>query len=78
MLVSKKKMTNHEKTLIDEIVSYTPPQLYTGKEWYIGFMAFDPALGKLHRKRIKINHVHGGVCAKRKYAQDLLKRLNEQ
>ena len=41
-------------------------------------MAFDPALGKLHRKRIKINHVHGGVCAKRKYAQDLLKRLNEQ
>ncbi|MFR7812821.1 MAG: site-specific integrase, partial [Butyricimonas faecihominis] len=77
--VSKqKKMTNHEKTRIDEIVSYTPPQLYTGKEWYIGFMAFDPALGKLHRKRIKINHVHGGVCAKRKYAQDLLKRLNEQ
>ena len=71
-------MTNHEKTRIDEIVSYTPPQLYTGKEWYIGFMAFDPALGKLHRKRIKINHVHGGVCAKRKYAQDLLKRLNEQ
>ena len=66
-------MTNHEKTRIDEIVSYTPPQLYTGKEWYIGFMAFDPALGKLHRKRIKINHVHGGVCAKRKYAQDLLK-----
>ena len=47
-------MTNHEKTRIDEIVSYTPPQLYTGKEWYIGFMAFDPALGKLHRKRIKI------------------------
>ena len=35
-------MTNHEKTRIDEIVSYTPPQLYTGKEWYIGFMAFDP------------------------------------
>lgn len=45
-------MTNHEKTRIDEIVSYTPPQLYTGKEWYIGFMAFDPALGKLHRKRM--------------------------
>ncbi|MEA4949968.1 MAG: transposase [Petrimonas sp.] len=25
------------------ILSYTPPKLYTGKEWYIGFYAFDPA-----------------------------------
>lgn len=25
------------------IVAYTPPQLYVGVEWYIGFMAFDPA-----------------------------------
>lgn len=71
-------MTNNEKTRVDEIVSYTPPQLYTGKEWYIGFMAFDPAIGKLHRKRIKLNYIPGGVCAKRKYAQDLIKRLNEQ
>ena len=78
MWVSKKKMTNHEKTRIDEIISYTPPQLYTGKEWYIGFMAFDPALGKLHRKRIKINRIAGGICAKRKYAQDLIKRLSDQ
>lgn len=71
-------MTNNEKQQLDEIISYTPPQLYTGEEWYVGFMAFDPALGRLHRKRIKINHVPGGICAKRKYAQDLIKRLNDQ
>lgn len=33
------------------IVAYTPPQLYVGVEWYIGFMAFDPAKGKMRRKK---------------------------
>lgn len=62
---------------LEEIISYTPPQLYVGKEWYIGFMAFDPALNGLHRKRIKLNHI-SGIMARRKYASDLIKRLNEK
>lgn len=62
---------------LEEIISYTPPQLYVGKEWYIGFMAFDPALNGLHRKRIKLNHI-SGIMARRKYANDLIKRLNEK
>lgn len=78
MWVRKKKMAKNEKQQIEEIVSYTPPQLYTGKEWYVGFMAFDPAIGKLHRKRIKINRISGGITAKRKYANDLIKRLNDK
>ncbi len=42
---------------VKEILQYTYPQLYTGKEWYIGFNAFDPALGKMRRKKIKLNSI---------------------
>lgn len=69
MTVSKKSVD------FQEILSYTPPQLYTGKEWYIGFMAFDPVLGRLHRKKIKLNHIKG-ITLRRRYASDLIKRLN--
>ncbi len=63
-----------------EVISYTPPKLYTGKtgkNWYIGFYAFDPVAGKLRLKRIKINHVEG-VAVRRKYAADLITRLHEK
>lgn len=60
---------------LQEIISYTPPQLYTGKEWYIGFMAFDPVLNAMHRKKIKLNKIES-ITVRRKYAIDLIKRLN--
>lgn len=71
MAISKKH------TDLQEIISYTPPQLYTGKEWYIGFMAFDPVLGTLHRKKIKLNHIQG-LTLRRKYANELIKRLSDK
>ena len=57
-----------------DIVGYTYPQLYTGKEWYIGFMAYDPALGKSRRKRYKINFIDS-VTKRRRYASQLITRL---
>ena len=42
---------------LKEIISYSYPKLHTGKEWYIGFNAFDPASGTMKRKKIKINHI---------------------
>ena len=41
---------------LESIIGYTPPKLYTGKngkDWYIGFYAFDPELNKMRLKRIK-------------------------
>lgn len=46
--------------VFQEILSYTPPQLYTGKEWYVGFMAYDPAVCKMRRKKIKLNYIEIG------------------
>ena len=43
-------MPSKQKNELAQIVAYTPPRLYTGKEWYIGFMAYDPIQEKLHRE----------------------------
>lgn len=71
----KKKMHKSEK--LHEIMGFTPPRLTTGKCWVITFYAFDPALGKLRRKRIKINEIKK-IAERRIYAQQLIKRLNDQ
>lgn len=63
--------------VFQEILSYTPPQLYTGKEWYVGFMAYDPALRKMRRKKIKLNYIEK-IGERRKYASELIKRLTQQ
>jgi len=59
------------------ILQYTPPRLYTGKEWYIGFYALDPAQNKMRRKKIKLNFIIK-VAERRAYAAGLIKRLNMQ
>lgn len=59
------------------ILSYTPPRLYTGKEWYVGFYAYDPSQNKMRRKKIKLNFIHK-VAERRRYAMALIKRLHTQ
>lgn len=59
------------------ILQYTPPRLYTGKEWYVGFYAVDPARNKMRRKKIKLNFI-GKASERRTYAAGLIKRLNMQ
>lgn len=59
------------------ILAYTPPRLYTGVEWYIGFMAFDPSKNQMRRKKIKLNHIPK-AGERRAYAKDLINRLSEQ
>lgn len=67
----------NNNSTFQQVLSYTNPQLYTGKEWYIGFQAFDPVIGKLKRKRIKLNRIDK-IGERRKYANDLLKRITQQ
>lgn len=62
---------------LQEIISYSYPKLYTGKEWYIGFNAFDPSIGKLRRKKIKINHIEK-IGERRKYAAGLIMRITQK
>ena len=56
---------------------YTMPVLREGAVWYIEFYAFDPAISRLRRKRIKINRIKG-VAKKRAYARDVMRRITQQ
>jgi len=76
--LSKKKMPISQKSHFHAIIGYRPPRLIAGKScWYIGFYAFDPIVGELRQKRIKLNHINP-VSTRRLYANELIKRLNER
>ena len=42
-----------DSVAISELRAFTYPLLHTGKEWYVGFNAFDPVQGKMRRKKNK-------------------------
>lgn len=58
---------------IQDIRQYDVPKLHKGKEWYVGFNAYDPMLGKMRRKKIKVNNIP--KSERNKYCTDLIKRL---
>lgn len=68
---------NSKNSSIKEIIGYSYPKLYTGKEWYIGFNAFDPASGTMRRKKIKLNYIEK-ITERRKFAAGLIYRLSKQ
>ncbi|MDR3339564.1 MAG: phage integrase SAM-like domain-containing protein, partial [Candidatus Symbiothrix sp.] len=65
------------KKELAQAIAYTPPKLYTGKEWYVGFYAYEPVKEKLCIKRIKLNYIDN-KNERRKFACDLIKRLNDK
>ncbi len=70
-------MSTNETTnyALKEVLGYTPPKLYVGVEWYVGFYAFDPARRKMRRKKIKLNYIEK-IGERRSFAAGLIKRLN--
>lgn len=64
-----------QNSALNEILSYTYPKLHTGLCWFISFYAFDPASGRMRRKRIKINSV-GTAAEKRRYAAQVCHRIS--
>ncbi|MCI9172006.1 site-specific integrase [uncultured Duncaniella sp.] len=73
-----------EKRAVSTVIStaairqYTPPVYKeNGAGAYVEFHAFDPEIGKLRRKTIKINRING-LCKRRKYAKEIIARLNDQ
>lgn len=62
-------------SVLNKLKSYTIPELKGGIDSYLVFNAFDPLSGKLKRKRIKVNFVKGSANERKKYINDLRKRL---
>ena len=52
-MFSQKRRSNS----IKEIIGYTLPKLHTGKNWYVDFMAYDPAEGRMKRKKYMLDSI---------------------
>ena len=65
------------QSAISELRSFSYPMLHTGKEWYVGFNAFDPAIGVMRRKKIKVNSIKP-LTQRRRYAAALIHRLTKK
>lgn len=63
---------------VDAVRQYDQP-IYkeNGAGAYIEFRAYDPGIGNMRRKTIKLNKIKGSVN-RRAYARELIKHLNEQ
>lgn len=72
--LGKKKMLFSEKTK-NEVISYNPARLHTGKNWYVSYYAYDPESDKLKIRRIKLNYIKK-ASDRRLFALGLMKRIN--
>jgi site-specific recombinase XerC len=61
----------------DHQLWFSPAQLYTGKEWYVGYKVENPATGERVRKRIKLNRIQN-LAERRKYAKRLIDNINRK
>lgn len=53
-----KKMCSRRKLSSQvELQNYTYPKLHTGKSWYIDFLAYDPAEGRMKRKKYTLDNI---------------------
>lgn len=74
----KEKKMSYQNSAHARIRQYSLPQLSTGKCWYITFNAFDPEIGKMRRKRLRVSPKIKKTADRRRYAQDVMQRLTEQ
>ena len=48
---------NRKRSSLFEVVTYTLPQLHTKKTWYVDFFCWDPADGKMRRKKYMLDSI---------------------
>lgn len=63
-----------EKVSINDLNEWTYPVLHSGKEWYVDFFAYDPARGKMRRKKFMLDR-YKTARAKKTIAAELIHNL---
>ena len=61
---------DNQKSVLD----FTYPRLHTGKSWYIDFCAYDPAIGKMKRKKYQLDSIPK-ITDRRKRATEMIDAL---
>ncbi|WP_407405526.1 hypothetical protein [Sodaliphilus sp.] len=68
---------NVRNTSINNVLGFTYPKLHQGKSWYIDFYAFDPADGKMRRKKYMLDSIEK-VTERRKRAAEMMQAIMRQ
>lgn len=76
-MVKKNYSLNSNEAVLNSVIGWRPPVFHQKSECYVSFMAFDPAIGQLRRKRIMLDKIKG-KRNQRVYADALMRRLTEK
>lgn len=68
---------NVRNTSTNNVLGFTYPKLHQGKSWYIDFYAFDPADGKMKRKKYMLDGIVK-VTERRKRAAEMMQAIMKQ
>lgn len=72
--VKKMSISTKPKKSLSEVLGFTYPKLHSGKSWYIDFCSFDPAQGKMRRKKYMLDNIPK-VTERRKRAAEMIESL---
>lgn len=61
---------------LSEVLKFTYPKLHTGNKWYVDFYAYDPADGKMRRKKYHLDNIEK-IKERRKRANELIESLTK-
>ena len=61
---------------LSEVLKFTYPKLHTGDKWYVDFYAYDPADGKMRRKKYHLDNIEK-IKERRKRANELIESLTK-
>ena len=71
MCPARKKLNS-----LSEVLKFTYPKLHTGGKWYVDFYAYDPADGKMRRKKYHLDNIEK-IRERRKRANELIESLTK-
>ena len=71
MCAARKKLNS-----LSEVLKFTYPKLHTGNKWYVDFYAYDPADGKMRRKKYHLDNI-AKITERRKRANELIESLTK-
>lgn len=71
MCAARKKLNS-----LSEVLKFTYPKLHTGGKWYVDFYAYDPADGKMRRKKYHLDNIEK-IKERRKRANELIESLTK-
>lgn len=76
-MAKKNYSLDSREAVFNSVIGWKQPTFHQASECYVAFSAFDPAVGRLRKKKIMLDHIKG-KRNQRVYGEALIKRLTEK